>query len=190
MTSLPGETDPIVVARAIAAWDPAGPPVVVGTDPAKSPARWAASSAPRGSAILVLPRDGFPGHAEASRGRLAAAWTAGAVLDEVPATVSVALVVIVSHEAPDAFAARIRAVARRPAMRGKLLAAWGVSGPLRADVPAWILAQGEIAALGLGAPTVLATRDIEEQMASFARALEDAPDRAVERIAGPFLWFY
>ena len=187
---LVAEVDPLRVARALAAWDPSGPSIVVGTDPAKSPARWASAGSLDGGAILVLPRDAFPGLAAPLRERLARAWSPGTVLDEVPETVTVPLVVLVSHEAPDVFAMRFRAVARAPALRGRLLAGWSLGGALRDDLPAWVLAEAGLAALGLGEPTALPQRDVETRLGTFGRALRSAAGRRVEQVPGPFLWFY
>jgi hypothetical protein len=189
--ALPPEVAPARVARAIRAWDSAGPPVVVGTDPRKSLARWtSAARLTGGSAILVLPKDGFPGRAAPLRDRLAAAFAPRTVVDELPAEAGAGLVVVVSHEAPDRFASRVRALARRPAMRGKLLAAWSLGGPLRDDLPAWVLEESGIAALGLGESTTLPFRGAERALAAFGQALGAEGGARVERLAGPFLWFY
>ncbi len=187
---LPSELDPLHVARALAAWSPDGVPVVVGTDPAKSAARWTAAPAVGDAMVVVLPKDAFPGLAASLRDGIARVFPAGTIAEDVPATLTAPLVVLVSHEAPDLFAARLRRLARRPALRGKILAAWSLAGPVRDDLSAWVLAESEVAALGLGEPTPLPLRSVENRLRAFAEALRASPGTKVERVAGPFLWFY
>jgi hypothetical protein len=187
--ALPSDRDPLHLARALGAWSPEAAPVVLGTDPDKSPARWSAAPSVRGKMLLVLPKDAFPGATAALRERLTRA-VGGAIVEDLPATIDAPLVLVVAHEAPDRFAARLRRLARQPALSGKLLAAWSLGGSPRDDLPAWILAESGIAALGLGEPTPLPLRGVEARLGAYADAVRTSTGAKVERIPGPFLWFY
>jgi len=191
---LPGEEDPLVLARALGAWwgreSTARPAAVVGVDAGKSPGRFAAAPAVDRGAVLVLPRGALAGpHAE-FESRLRAAWSPGRVVEEWPepgATAS--LVVVVGAEPPGLLAERLVALARAPALRGRLLAAVCLSGPLRRDLPAELLAAGNLAGFGLAEASIQTAREIEPALAELARALRAGTARP-ERLPGPILWYF
>ncbi len=188
----PGEEDPARLARALNAWWRAAPlshAAAVATDPVRSPGRWNRAPRSGGGALLLLPENGFPRSAARLREDLAAAWTAGGVVSALPARVEPDLVVLVSQEPPEVFARRLRRLSREPAMRGKLLAAWCLSGPVRPDLPASILAEGGLAGLGLAEPSVVLVRAAPQRLGRLATALRE-DERRVERLPGPFVWFY
>src|SRR5262249_46797132 len=149
------EEDPIRVASALKLWwseqnEAIG--IVIGTDPQTAAARWAAAPASFRGATLLLPSDAFPGLAAPLRDPIAAAWKKSAGSDPVSALPSggpaAPLVLLVSAEAPGRLAARVRAMARRPEMKGRLLGVWSLSGPVREDLPALILSEGNLGGLG------------------------------------------
>jgi hypothetical protein len=195
--SLAGEEDPIRLARALGAWwtDPASGKVrrgaVVGTDPERSADRWKAAPRPGGSAWLLLPEDGFPGPSARLREQLRQVWPPDRVTRELPASVDAELIVLVSAEAPGAFASRLRELSRSPRMEGKLLAAWALAGPVRQDLPASLLAEGRLAGLGLAEFSVISRREAAERLAALGRSTSlAAGTERVERLGGPFLWFF
>jgi hypothetical protein len=191
--SRPGEEDPRRLARALnRRWVASGTDrvAVVGVDPTSSPTRW--NEAPRvgSEALLLLPDDGFPGAADRREG-LAEAWRGlpvGTTLDDgdVPE-----LIVLVSAESPARFGARLQALARSPAMQGKLLAAWSLAGPVREDLPAVMLAEGKLAGVGLAPTSVFELRAAADRLAEMRAALlrTKGPTRP-ERVAGPFVWHF
>jgi len=192
-TPRPGEEDPLRVAAGLReAWAEAASPrgAVVGVDVAKSPQRW--KDAPRvgADALLMLPHDAFPVRSVPGRDELARAWTPlrqAAELGESPPP----LVVLVSAESPGVFAARLRRLARDPALRGKLLAGWCLSGEVREDLPASLLAEGNLAAIGLASATVTDLRRASAGLGELARALSGATEPTrVERLPGPFVWLF
>jgi hypothetical protein len=125
------------------------------------------------------------------RRQLEQAWRAGPVADGLPADSDVDLVVLVSAEAPGPFAVRLRELARESAMEGRLLAAWSLAGPVRQDLPASLLAEGRLAGLGLAEATLVGRRAALEQLAALGRSLSEARgEHRVERLGGPFLWFF
>ena len=195
---LAGESDPLRLAEGLRRWSISAPDpasvgaAVVGTDPSRSPERW--SLAPRASrkTLLLLPQDGFPPPYDKLRARLSDAWTAGEVVSSLPAKKIGTLLVLVSAEPPDLFGARLRSLAHNPALRGKLLAFWSLAGPVRPDLPASLLAEGNLAGLGFAKPSVVGTRRAEQQLAAFSATLgdPDARRRRVESLDGPFLWIF
>jgi hypothetical protein len=120
----------------------------------------------------------------------AAAVRAG--LGEFPAGAGATLVVIVSAESPGVLGKRLRAAANDPAFAGKILAVASLGGPLRGDLPASLLLEGRLAALGVyeGGPVGL-SKSIDE-IARFARtaASDASKGRRAEELPGPFNWFY
>ena len=123
--------------------------------------------------------------------RLAASWGKGRVSDSANPTPEENLVVVVSAEPPGRFADRLRAIAALPAMRGKLLAGWSLGGPLRDDLPAWILEESQVAGVGIAGDSFVGLRTAPARLASVAAALaaRGKTDR-VESIPGPFLWVF
>jgi hypothetical protein len=192
---LPGEEDALRVARSLGEWwvgrDSRTLATVVGVDAEASPRRWAAAPLVHGAATLLLPPEGFTGPTAGWRVRLAEAWGSppAAVLPQDGEAKD--LVVLVSAEGPSAFASRLRAIARDPRMRGRLLAAWCLSGPVREDLPAALLTDG-LAGVGVAEDSLVARREAEGVLAALGAALREAAagGRRVERLPGPFLWHF
>jgi hypothetical protein len=167
------------------------PAAVVGVDPLRSPARWAAAPRPGRRALLLLPGDGFPEPMSHWPATLAAGWDETRVVDRLPEAPEGALVVLVSAEPPAAFAARLRRLARDPRMRGRLLAAWSLAGPVREQLARSLLAEGELSGIGLAPPALTVRRHAAEAMVQLRRALEQpGSERRVEQLPGPFLWHF
>jgi hypothetical protein len=190
---LPGEEDPLRLARALDRWWSATgerpPRAVVGVDGELSPQRWAAAPLPDEQALLLLPRDGFVGPMAGWRDALAEVWDASTVADALPDEPGAALVVLVSAESPAVFSRRLRELARDDRMRGRLLAAWCLSGPLREDLARSLLDEGLLAGLGVGEHSLVARRAAAGTLATVKRTLA-AGDRRVEGLGGPFLWHF
>jgi hypothetical protein len=192
-----GEEDPIQLCGALRDWwtDAASGTVrrgaVVGTAPEEATLRWLAAPRPA-AATLVLPAAGFPQGAGALRTGLEQAWQAGPVVGDLSEAPQGELVVLISAEPPGLFAARLRELARSPALEGKLLAAWSLSGPVRQDLPASLLAEGKLAGLGLAEAGVVERRWVVGSLGALSRALAAAGESAprVERLPGPFTWFF
>ena len=78
-----------------------------------------------------------------------------------------------------------------PSMSGKLMTGWSLAGPLRDDLPAWLLGESSLAGVGIAAGTVVERRNAPATLEAFGKALIDAADESrVESIRGPFLWFF
>lgn len=195
LAPVPGEEDPVRVARALRAWwdrEPAPPGVVVGSDAIGSPGRWGAAPRPGQGAALLLPAEAFSGRSAVLREQLAAAWAGGNVLSDLATPEAPTLVVLASAEAPDLLGARLRRLARAGALKGKLLAVYALGGPVRPDLPAALLAEGNLAGVGVAqSPPVGSDRAIES-IRKLAAALRGPADvaRRVEDLPGPFLWFF
>jgi len=184
-----GEEDPATLARALAAWWGGG--VFVGVDPDGAPARW--SRAPRAGAkpALLVPEDAFPGvEAGARRAALVEAWSPLGVIASAEPPPDAALVVLVSAEASDVLASRLRILARSDAMRGKLLAVLSLAGSVRRDLPGSLLAEGKLAGIGVAEASAVGRARAVEDVRSYARALTSNRERRVEAVAGPFLWYF
>ncbi len=182
----PGEEDAARLAAALTQWWSAdlspSAQAVCGTDPVSSPGRW--DRAPRldGTLAVLAPESAFPAQAASLRSGL----------QGLPDGTGASLVVIVSAESPGVLGRRLRALAIDPAFAGKTLAVASLGGPLRADLPASLLAEGRLAALGVyDAGPVGFQRSIDE-IVRFARSAgsEESKGRRVEELAGPFTWFY
>ena len=165
-----GEEDPATIARALALWwsgepEPPAAGVFVGADPVRSPARWEAAPRAGKSAALLLPDDAFPGvEATARRKALAEAWSP---LDAK--TADATLVVLVSAEAPDVLAMRLRTLARS----------------------ASLLAEGKLAGFGIAEASAVGKARAVEEVRSFSRVLAEAPaGRRIEALPGPVLWYF
>jgi hypothetical protein len=167
-TLLAGEEDPLRVARALGAWwratgnEPSG--AVIGVDVTRSPERWAAAPRPRDEALLFLPHEGFDGPMRDWRAPLAAAWDPDRVVGELPDESAAALVVLVSAEPPGELARRLRGLARDERMRGRLLAVWSLSGPVREDLPRSLIDEGQLAGLGVAEHSLVARRKATGQV--------------------------
>jgi hypothetical protein len=195
IATIAGEEDPDRLARALNVWwhaTGASAVAVVGTDPQRSAARW--SSAPRaaGGAVLLLPEQAFLDGAARRRERLVGAWSAGEVATRLPSELEPGLVVLISDEPPGLFGDRLRTLARSPALRGKLLAAWSLSGPVRQDLPSSLLAEGNLAGLGLAETSVVGLRGMERQISELGVAWsgEAAAGRRVETLVPSLLWYF
>jgi len=194
----PGEEDPVRLARALNSWsrqgppEQVGPPAVVGVDLGSSANRWRDAPRAAPSAVLLLPPDGFVGRSSGLRAELAAAWTVGPVVEALPDRLEAALVVTVSDEPSGLCASRVQDLAAHPAMKGKLLAAWCLSGEMRPDVPAGVVAGSELAGLGVASSTLVDRRHTSEDLAAFGRALASPLNEGgrIEQLEGPFLWFF
>ena len=163
--------------------------MVVGIDEERSPMRWAFAGSLRiGPAVLVLPRNTFPGNLAAVETGLRETWT-GPVYDRMPLGTDAPMVVIVSGEEPGVLAGLLARIAARPAMKNKLLAVWSLSGPLRGDVPAWLLERSELAGLGIAETSVVGQREVRTAIGTFQRDL-DRDGLRVDQLGGPFLWYF
>jgi hypothetical protein len=182
----PGEEDAARLAFALTRWwssDPSSPGVAVcGVDPIASPPRWERAPRLDGKLAVVAPESAFPAQA--------AAFRAG--LEGLPGGAGASVVVIVSAESPGLLGRRLRALATDPAYAGRIVAVASFGGPLRGDLPASILGEGRLAALGLyEAGPVGLTKSIAE-IARFARsaASDASKGRRIEDLPGPFTWYY
>jgi hypothetical protein len=183
----PGEEDAARLASALTRWWSADPSssaarAVVGADPVASPVRWERAPRLDGTIAVKAHQSAFPAQAAALR----------TGLEGLPDGQGAALVVIVSAESPGVLGRRLRALALDPSFAGKTLAVASLGGPLRADLPASLLGEGRLAALGVyEAGPVGLTRSIEE-IARFVRSAgsDASKGRRVEDLSGPFTWFY
>jgi len=190
-----GEEDAVRLARSLDRWWKGGvgaaPSGVVGVDPVDSPARWSTAPRPGGDALLLLPHGGFDGPRSGWRASLAEAWNGGRVVDRLPDDAGASLVVLVSAEPPASFAARLRALAGDRRMRGRLLAAWCLTGPVREELAGSLLDEGRLAGIGLAESSLVARRGAVRSIAALARDLAGGEaGRRVEARPGPFLWYF
>ena len=120
------------------------------------------------------------------------AWGSGTVVTELPDRLESSLVLLVSAEAPGLFAARLRELAATPALKGKLLAAWNLNGAMREDLPADLLESNPLAGIGLAVSSFGESRAGVERLRTLRAALEreQATRLRVERLPGPFLWYF
>lgn len=193
--SIPGEEDAARVAAALAAWWAAddgtrGIAVAVGTDAARSPERRRQAPPPGKKSVLILPEDGFHPPRAGLRNRLAAAWSVGPVVADLPEKPT-PLVVLVSGEPPGALGERARRMARDPRMKGKLLAIHSLLGPVRPDLPASLLADGNLAGVGVAVASTVGSNDVvsDVERLSAATAASSSTSR-IELVASRFVWFY
>lgn len=182
----PGEEDAARLAAALTRWwstdGPSTAGAVVGVDPAVSPARWAKASPLDGTIAVIAPEDAFPWPARSLR----------PPLSKIAAQPAAKLVLVVSAEAPGLLGRRLRQMATDPQFDGKTLAVVSCGGPMRADLPASLLAEGHLAAVGVyEAGPVGLTRSVS-LVAGWAGSVgsDAAKGRRVEEVAGPFTWFY
>ena len=117
-----------------------------------------------------------------------ARWAKAPRLDGTPSTV----VLVRSDEPPGVLGRRLRRLATDPALSGKILAVAALSGALRPDLPASLLAEGKIAALGVYEVGPVGRARALSEVAAFERALaaDGSKGRRVEEVLGPFTWFY
>lgn len=173
----PGEDDAARLAKALTRWwsaDGASPArAIVGTDPATSTARWARAPKLDGT-LTVLDSGTHSG------------------LDGVPSKSGATVVLVISDEPAGLLGRRLRAMATDPAFTGKILAVAALGGRLRADLPASLLREGRLAALGvLETGPVGQSRSIAE-LAQWARRVSGEVSKGIraEDPLGPFTWFY
>jgi hypothetical protein len=139
---------------------------VVGTSSAASPGRWAAAKTLSGPVSILDD---------------AAADSSGAQIS-----------VLVSTASPSVLGRRLHEWASRPASKGQILAVISVGGPLRGDLPAALLAEGNLSALGIadqGLLDPIAAREWAKAWAEQAKSTASS-GRRPEEIAGPFTWYY
>ncbi len=183
----PGEEAAVRLAGALARWWSAdsstSAPAVVGVDPWVSPRRWAEAPLLDGTLAVQAPDDAFPAQAAGLRAALAGLPTAAS---------GAKLILIVSAEPPGILGRRLRAFAADPASTGKTLAVAALGGPLRGDLPASLLGEGRLAALGLYEAGPLGLSRSVEEVVRWARVAggDAAKGARVEGPAGPFTWFY
>jgi hypothetical protein len=190
-----GEEDPVRLARALGAWwageGDGAPAATVGVDPARSPERWESAPRPGADALLFLPSDAFPGPMRHWQPTLAEAWGPAEVVDSIPDEPRASLVVLVSAEPPAAFAVRLRELARDDRMRGRLLAAWCLSGPVREDLARSLMDEGSLAGIGLAEHSLIARRRAADTLKALRSALTaGGGEQRVEHLPGPFLWHF
>jgi hypothetical protein len=211
---IPGEEDPRVLAAALNRAAPlagARRTGAMGADPTASPGRWGRAPSP-GSGFLVLPPEAFPGPAQRWRARFASAWPAQRSGPSVPGPEVTwgDPLVLVSAEPPGLLGLRLRSLARDPRLEGRALAVWSLGGPLRRDLPASLLAEGRLAAVGVVEHPPVALPRVAEDLALLARALpaEASPPRRrkrarkeppssahtgarrLEDLPGPLVWWF
>ena len=188
VAALPGEEDARQLAAALTRWWAAEPDsafarVVVGVDPAASPVRWSRAPSLDGGVVAVAPEDAFPGTASPLRARLSA-------LTRI--AVSSRLILVASAEPPGVLGRRLRAIATDPASSGKIVAVATLGGPLRPDLPASLLAEGRLSALGVFEAGPVGRPSAIDEIVRWALTAsgEVAKGRRVEEIAGPLTWYY
>jgi hypothetical protein len=185
---VPGEEDPARIVAALGAlWNGSG--AAVGTDRARSAARWAAAPRAAAGVRVVATLEGFPRPFAYLRDELVRVLPEGRAVAEVP--VEGSLVIVTSAEAPGVLAARLRELARSPAMKGRLLAVCSFGGPLRPDLPGRLLEEGNLAGIALLEPSLPAGRGAARAIGAWIGALDAAgPERRVETVPGPFVWYF
>jgi hypothetical protein len=194
---VPGEENPVRVAESLGRWWAAtakesARSVVVATDRERSPSRWLEAAGPLRKPILLVPDDAFPSLAEPMKDRLAGEWRSGQIVPVLPKKVPGRLVVLVSAEAPARLGERLRSLANDPRMSGKLLAVLSLSGSIRQDLPASLLADGRLAGIGIAQSGPEGWERLARGMGEFSGALAEGPStiERVESVRGPFLWYF
>jgi hypothetical protein len=195
--AVPGEEDPVKVGTAVGRWwaaEPSAvasaPAVVLGTAGARSVERWAKAPAPVRGSVLLLPDGAFSGPYAAIEDRLAAAWGADRTARNLAPGKIPDLVVLASAEPPALLGARLRAIARDPAMKGKLLAVWPIGGPVRGDIPASLLDEGNLAGVGLSEWSPIALRRVVDEVGRLGKAASGPAKEARAEDLAPFLAWY
>lgn len=185
--ALAPEEDAIAVARGLRDWyrttDPPGPAIAVGAT-VDAAARWEGAPTPDRKAVLVISGDGR--HAGRDAG-----WNPARVVDRLPARKVPSLVVVASDEPPAILARRLRRLARDPRMEGRLLAVYALAGPVRADLPAGLLAEGLLAGVGIAEFSPVDGPVATRELAALGAALADTGrDTRVEDLPGSVLWYF
>jgi hypothetical protein len=161
--------------------------VGVGAGSAK---RW--ESAPRvpAKALLLLPQDAFGEQTQDLRAGLERAWSAGPVAstlgDDVPE-----LVLLVSAEGGERLGARLDALAKVPAMKGKQLALLSLESAVSPDAPARLVARG-LAGVGLFELEPQRGEHYANLLRAIARAIAQAKEgeTRVEALHPAIVWHY
>jgi hypothetical protein len=200
----PGEDATTELARALSAWwEGTGRTAVAGVDATASPRRWQAAPRPRAGAVLLLPEDAFPPPYASLVPALRGAWKNGPTTGSMDSRESAAaavssapeFVVLVSAEGSAPLAARALALAKEPALKGKLLAILSLGAPLRADFASRLLAEGNLAGVGLAAWGGVGLPRAVQSLGALDAALAapppaGGPAKRVEDLAGPFSWTF
>jgi len=193
---LPGEEEPLTVAGAMVHWAAANgnaehrfPAVAVGTS-ADAAARWNSANPPGSSPVLLAPNGAFPGLARTHAPDIRSAYTAGPVLDALPAGYEGGLVLIASAEPDGLLAARLRALARDPGMRGRAILVWTMGGALRQDLAGSLLAEGQLAAVGIITSPPVEWRQVAIELKSISDAFANGSPARLDDLPVPALWFY
>lgn len=195
-TPLAGEEDPARIAAALRRWWAAdagegpSPSAVVGTD-ALAIGRWRAVSGLGAKVTLVLQDDAFPGRLAALKDSIKTAWK-GSTAGSINASSGASTIVLVSAEDPALLGARLREISTSAAMKGRLLAVWPLGGPVRADLPASLLAEGNLNAIGIADYSPIAAGRVAAELAALSSALSDAraKERRPEDLPAPLTWYY
>jgi hypothetical protein len=162
-------------------------PVVIGMDGERSLDRLTKAHMVPKRVPLVLPRDAFPFPHEDLRAKLAAAWTAGPVLDAMPDRAP-ELLVLAGAESGSRFGERI-AEARAGDRHGSLLV-WNLTETPRTDRLHGWREQGGWNSLALAEGGVLQVREAERRFAELSRSMQQTRGEPVFTLGDSFLWYY
>jgi hypothetical protein len=195
--AVPGEEDPVKLGIAVRRWwtaEPsvagAAPAVVFGTAGTRSVERWQKAPSPVRGAVLLLPDGAFPGPFAGTGERIAAAWGPDRIARDLAPGKIPDLVALASAEPPALLGARLRALARNPAMKGKLLAVWPMGGPVRGDLPASLLDEGNLAGVGLCDWSPVAIGRFADEVGRLGKAASGPAREARAEDLAPFLAWY
>ncbi|HEX4825268.1 MAG TPA: hypothetical protein VFV19_13260 [Candidatus Polarisedimenticolaceae bacterium] len=184
----PGETDAARIATALTAWwrqeaPPEEARAVVGVHGAGSLARFAAAPRFDGKLAVDAGADAFPALPAASRSGISAL---------PPGTPGARVVLVVSGEGPGVLGRHLRRVAADPSNAGKALAVVALAGAPRDDLPASLLGEGKLAAIGIYSAGPVGIPEAVDRVSSWARAAADAKSTGLrlEELPGPFTWYY
>jgi hypothetical protein len=185
---LPGERSASRLAGALTRWwssDPAsnGAVAVVGVSFPRSISRWEKAAVYDGGVALVAPDDALAGLPPAARSSLAS-FPSAAPTSRV--------IVVLSAEAPGVLGRRLRGIATAPDSAGKVVAVVALGGPVRADMPGALLAEGRLGAIGVFEAGPVGIPDAVDRVAAWARQAAEPASKGkrLEELAGPFTWFY
>ena len=163
----PGEEDAARLARALSVWwgaDPGngGAVAVVGTSPG-SLQRWSSATKLDGQVAVLEEKD------ETSRIR-----------------------VLVSRASPSVLSRRLQEIAASPGSKGAILAVISTGGPLRGDLPAALLAEGNLSAVGIADEGLIELAEAREWAKAWADTAKEpgSKGKRPEEIPGPFAWYY
>ena len=170
---LAGEENPLRLAAVLDAWWTGGaeeaPRAVVGVDPVRSPQRWETAPRPGAGALLLLPEDSFPRGSEELEDELRRAWGSGTVATDLPDRLESSWCCWSAPRRRGSLQRACGRLAAEPALEGKLLAAWNVTGAMREDLPAGLLEEGRLAGFGLAVSSFVESRAVAERLDRTAR---------------------